>query len=177
MPSSYDPYEERMADYWPPRHRDENDEYDFVEPLSRDDPRRTVKAPGTALLIVGILGIIASMLFGAFATTLIARGVQNPRNGAGEEDIEVGTIFAMMSLVGMLGSAVLAAGGVALRQCRHYRRARTAAILAIGSIVFLSFLGAIVLPIGVWALVVLGRPKVKAEFLRNQFRAIPDWPR
>ena len=49
-----------------------------------------------------------------------------------------------------LGSAMLAAGGVAMWRCRHYRLARTAAILAIGSFLFLSFLSAIVLPIGIW---------------------------
>jgi hypothetical protein len=73
-------------------------------------------------------------------------------------------LLIVSGLITAVASAVIAMGGSRMRQCRSYGLAMTAAILAISSIAILGLCSIFVLPVGIWALVVLMQPDVKREF-------------
>jgi hypothetical protein len=161
-------------DYRPPRHRyeDERDDYDD-ERFSRSDPRKKVVAPGVALMIVGVLGVLGSLaMAGLFAFMLIEESKRGA--GGGPDALITAGIFIALSGFSLAAFLVVALGGARMRQCRNYGLAMTAAIITIASIALCGVFSAILVPFGIWALVVLSNSEVKREFRRTPPSSDPD---
>lgn len=161
-------------DYRPPRHRyeDERDDYDD-ERFTRSDPRKKVIAPGIALMIVGILGILASLaMAGIFAFMVIE---QSKRGAGGGPDAAItAVIFIALSGLSLGAFVVVALGGARMRQCRSYGLAMAASIITIASIAVCGLFSAVLVPFGIWALVVLSNSEVKREFRQTPPPNDPD---
>lgn len=160
-------------DYRPPRHRyeDERDDYDDDQ-FSPSDVRQRVVAPGVALMIVGILGIIGSLaMAGVFAYILIE---ESKRGAGGPDGAITAVIFVGMSGLSLAACVIIAIGGARMRQCRNYALAMTAAILPIASFALCGLFSALIIPFGIWALVVLSNSEVKREFKRTRLPRDPD---
>jgi hypothetical protein len=151
------------------RYRDERDDYD--EEFGGRDPRQKLQAPGTALMIVGWLGVLLGVGGAAVMVALIASMPPPPAGAMRNDDIFVMALLIAVGLITVVASALIAIGGARMRQCRSYGLAMTAAILAICSIVVLGLMSIVVLPFGIWALVVLVQPDVKREFDRARLTA------
>jgi hypothetical protein len=124
-------------------------------------PSQLVSGPGIALLVAGVLyllGGIAGLLMnilrigvGAAAMEGDAR-VQQLAGGAG------GIIGAILALI---FGAIIVFGAIKMRQLQSYGLAMTASILAMLPCSCCCIIG---LPIGIWSLVTLMKPEVKAAF-------------
>jgi hypothetical protein len=154
-------------DYRPPRHRygDERDDYDD-ERSSYSDPRKKVVAPGIALMIVGVLGAIGSLVAAGFFVFVIIESAN--RAGGGPGDAITAGIMIVGSGLSMAACIVIAMGGAQMRRCRNYGLAMAAAIISIASIALCGLFSVVVLPFGIWALVVLSNSEVKREFRRTR---------
>jgi hypothetical protein len=161
-------------DYRPTRHRydDERDDYDD-ERFTRSDPRKKVVAPGIALMIVGILGIVGSLaMAGIFAFMLIEESKRGA--GGGPDAAITAGIFIALSGLSLGTFVVVTLGGARMRQCRSYGLAMAASIITIASIALCGLFSVLMLPFGIWALVVLSNSEVKREFRRTPPPSDPD---
>ena len=70
----------------------------------------------------------------------------------------------MSGLLSIAACAVVAIGGLRMRQCRSWGLSLTAAILAIASVLLFGLCSVLIVPFGVWALVVLCNSDVQREF-------------
>jgi hypothetical protein len=111
------------------------------------DPRATLTKPAVSLIISGVA--TAAGIFTTLAYTDFPMGVPAPW------DVILKTAVI---LVGVVVPLLILRGGLSLLNQESYSASRLGAILAT-----LSF-NPISLPIGIWALVVLSRPEVRALF-------------
>lgn len=124
-----------------------------------------VKAPAIGLLVTGILNILLGLYFIASAAMRIMWGALDQKFASDAEQtwFYVGffgsTAFGILSL---LIAPVVIFGAVQMMKGRKYGLSKTAAILAV--IPFTSCCFLIGIPFGIWALVVLSKPDVKAVF-------------
>lgn len=126
-----------------------------------------VKAPASGVFLAGCLNlaVIAAVLL----TSIAVPGVESSQRAS--------TQFFLLPLVAVLFIiAVIIAGGSRMKRLASYRLAVTASILSI-----LLPPGALIgLPFGIWALVVLHRPDVRAAFDEaariEGARAARKWP-
>jgi hypothetical protein len=124
-------------------------------------PSNLVSGPGIALMIAGILyilGGIASILMNVLRIGVGAAGAGGNDAMAAMVGGSVGLVVA--ALVIILG-AVMIFGGMKMRQLQSYGLAMTASILGMLPCTCCCIIG---LPIGIWSLVVLMKPEVKAAF-------------
>ena len=134
------------------------------------NPQDLVKGPGLGLLIVGILGICLG-LFGVLSSVLgfgAARvqemqdqGQQLPEwsryfMGGG------GALQIVMNVIAIATSAFVAYGGLQMQKMQGRSVCMVAAILAM--IPCISPCCPLGLPIGIWALMALNKPEVRAGF-------------
>jgi len=125
----------------------------------REAIRARVQLPAIGLMITGFIGLlsIAGILLYA-----LAEQSTPPSAGRATEEMTVVALFPALLLMIVAGiSFVIAFGGWHLWRLRSYGLAATAAILAMLPCTPACFLG---LPMGIWALVVLLDPKVRAAF-------------
>ena len=170
-----DDYDERPARRRRAR-RDDDDDYD--DDYDPEDARRLVANPAAWLEIVGWLGVLLTIAGGGL---LIAIGMANNNNNNPNAAADAaGMIFAAACL-GVLGipySVAIAIGGRKMRNLSSRPWAMTAAILAVASFAMFGLCGLLHTGIGVWALVTLDNPAVRAAFglptpYRRRRRA--DW--
>lgn len=131
-----------------------------------------VKSPAIALIIVGGLNLAIGLLT-IFSGLIRLTGIGNlnevPADPAKRIGFLVGTFSGYgIAFVTILISPVIIYGAVQMLNARKVRFAKSAAILAL--IPFLSCCFVIGLPIGIWALIVLGKPEVKLLFERTLAR-------
>jgi multisubunit Na+/H+ antiporter MnhG subunit len=82
-------------------------------------------------------------------------------------DMEAKSIILIIGgLLSVVACMAIVIGGNRMRKCQDLGSANTAAILVIAIGVLFSACAVIFVPIGVWALVMLSKPEVKAEFRR-----------
>ena len=87
------------------------------------------------------------------------------------EDEEAETIVAIVvGALGLLQSLMMLLGAVALRRRRRVALAMTGAVLAL----IPNLCCFVTVPFGVWAVVLLGRPDVRAAFAANREPTDPD---
>ncbi len=125
-----------------------------------------VNGPAIGLIITGALNLVLSLGRAA----LMAAGVgmnklQGNLSGSPYEKMILsmtGTMGVILGLIGLIGGAVILAGGIKMRKMENYGLCMAASIVAM--IPCVSACCLVGLPIGIWSLVVLSKPEVKAVF-------------
>lgn len=126
-----------------------------------------VRLPAVFLLVTGILGAVGqaiSLLFTILGTGLDladAGGSLGPSEEA-LASLMSGTMAVVFAILGLLAAAVIIYGALKMKDLQSHPLAVAAAVVAMVPCVSpCCLLG---LPVGIWALVVLLRPEVKAAF-------------
>jgi hypothetical protein len=133
------------------------------------NPSDMVKGPGLGLLIVGIIGVCLG-LFGLLSSTLgIGAAQLEQAQSQGQQLPEWskyfmggGILHFVLNGVGIASSAFVAYGGLQMQKLQTRTLCMVAATAAM--IPCLSPCCPLGLPIGIWALVVLNKPEVRAAF-------------
>ena len=143
-------------------------------PPNPQDPN--VPLAGTFLIIAGVLGILYA-LFSIAMTTLSSSGLMGAllKDPALQEQLKQsanqsgGALQRVMSLgwglVMGLANAFVIYGGLKLRENRSYTVAFIAAVVACVPCCFTGCCTVLSLPAGIFALMMLTRPEVKAAFV------------
>lgn len=125
------------------------------------DPRAALNGPGMALMIFGYVGVGLA----AIGILLNILGIGLGAAQGGQEaaaNMLSGGVGVASGIIGMIVGVIVGIGGGKMRKGQSYGFAMTAAILAM--IPCISPCCLIGLPLGIWALVVLMKPEVKAAF-------------
>ncbi len=122
--------------------------------------------PATALLVMGILGIVWQLL--GMVLTMLQVAVWDPFQPAAQEmppelQIFTGAIGMFAGIVSLGLAIVMIIGALKMKRLEHYGWAMAAAIIAVIPC-FSSCCCLLEIPFGIWALVVLSDPSVKAAF-------------
>jgi hypothetical protein len=123
------------------------------------DPASMVSMPGVVLMIIGIVYVIGSLLFTILEVAGVGIGMAGGGNGV--DTIINGAGGIISGILGFLFGFVIAFGGMKMRQLRGYGVAMAGAVLAMLPCTCCCIVG---LPVGIWALIVLMKPEVKAAF-------------
>jgi rubredoxin len=162
----------------PPRSGgDEDDDYDDRPRRRRrrprfgrqdfDDALTEVYSPGLCTELLGWLGVLAT-LGGMAAFVAIAAAANQPRQQQQNEDAVVMAVLAgCVAVFGLPYSIAMTIAGRHLRRLTSRGWATAGAALGIGGFVLFGVFGLFHLGVGIWALVVINRPQVKAAFDYN----------
>jgi len=124
------------------------------------DPASAVKGPAIFLMVVGGLGILVQGVSILFNLLGMGMGAANGRGGM--PAMAQGGIGIAFAGIGIIVGVVILLGAFKMMKLQSYNFAMTAAIIAmIPCISPCCLLG---LPAGIWALVILMKPEVKAAF-------------
>jgi len=132
-------------------------------PTIQEDPRSQLSGPSTGLLVTGIVGGVLSLMSLVFHT--IGAGIASmmldriPREFIG---LYQGFGIAAVCVVELLVAAFIIYMSFKMKQAEEWPLAITASILAM--IPCISPCCIVGLPVGIWCLVVLNKPEVKAAF-------------
>ncbi len=129
-----------------------------------------VSAPATALLVVGWLGAILSVLWSLFwvlCIVVVASGVQlqgmAPMRGDKQTQAIIGcSFYVLVGLIWLALAILILIGARRMKRLQGYGLAMAAAIIAVIPCVEPCCL--LTLPFGIWALVALSDGSVKAAF-------------
>lgn len=153
------------------------------------DARQRLATPGLLLILsallmllwgVAYLGLTVSGYDYALAMTKWGADMQPPGPQKQQMELQVQQLegrdrtgeYIQNGVIGGIGAAldlVILLGGIRMRQVRGYGLALAASICAIIPLNSCCCLG---LPLGIWTLVVLMNPDVKAAFAANSRRAV-----
>lgn len=128
-----------------------------------NDAHRQISGPATGLLITGILGALLSVT--GFIVNIIGTGISSmvvdyiPDR---YEELIEGTVGIGISFVGILIAAFVIYASLKMKELTQWELSVAASILAM--IPCISPCCIVGLPIGIWCLVVLLRPEVRAAF-------------
>lgn len=129
-----------------------------------NDVRRRLQLPASGLIIVGALNAISGvvLILGRLASL-----VSGPEREITDEARRLGYItasifFPLVSLISIMAAPVIIYGGIQMLKARRYFVAMLAAILALIPLSSICCIPGI--PIGIWALIVLRDPEVRACF-------------
>ena len=130
------------------------------------DDLQKLRGPAIALIIAGslngMIGLLA-LLGGLIRLSGLGGGESLPVDDAERIGYMTSTVVTYaMSLLSLLLAPVIIYGAVKMMNAKNYRAARIASILVI--IPFTSCCFLVGIPMGIWALVILGKPEVKAAF-------------
>jgi hypothetical protein len=127
------------------------------------DPRSQLSGPAVGLLVTGIIGGIfeltsfIAMLFGASWIAVMEEDIPEKLEGMFEA-----SFWTASSLVGVMIAVFLIYASTKMREASSWGLCMAASILAM--IPCISPCCLIGLPIGIWCLVVLTKPEIKAAF-------------
>lgn len=133
---------------------------------SQEEAKRQLQGPAIGLLIVGILGILSSVtrivfhLLGISLAGLLSN--QMPQNNSMIAQYLTGAVGVVLNIVGMAMSAFVIYGAIQMKNAKGHTLSLITSIIAM--IPCFSPCCCIGLPIGIWAVVVLVKPEVKAGF-------------
>jgi hypothetical protein len=141
------------------------------------DNLQKLRGPAIALILAGslngMIGLLA-LLGGLMRLSGIGGQESLPVDDAERIGYLISTIVTYaMSLLSLLVAPVIIYGGVQMMKAKNYRAARIAAILVI--IPFTSCCFLVGIPMGIWALVTLRNPEVKAAF-NGDASVVNDYP-
>jgi hypothetical protein len=146
----------------------------------RSRAREIVAGPATALEIAGWIGVLLSIGACLLCVALAVEAGNANRNGNnannGDDEDEV-VLLIMGGCAGVLGlpySVAMALGARKMRDLTSRGWALTACILAVASFALFGVCGVIQAGIGVWALVALENPAVRAAFAAGR-RRYREW--
>lgn len=119
-----------------------------------------VSAPATALMIAGGLGVAMQLLSSAGNLLGVGAGAFQQRQAMGM--LLTGGANVAMSLIGIVVGGLVVYGAVKMKNLENHGLSMAAAIIAM--IPCISPCCVLGLPFGIWAIVVLSDPSVKAAF-------------
>jgi len=134
--------------------------------MNMTDHLQRLRAPGTALIIAaslnGMIGVIA-LLGGLLRLSGLSGREELPIDEVERMGYVTSTVLTYgISVLSLLLAPVIIYGAVRMMQGKNYRMARVAAMVAINPFTACCFVVSV--PIGIWAMVLLGKPEVKAVF-------------
>ena len=120
--------------------------------------------PAICLIIVGVLNALSGLVLILGRLVSVVKG-RDPV--ITDEDRRLGYMFAsiffpIVSLISITASPIIIFGGIQMLRARRYSIALWAAILALIPLTSVCCIPGI--PIGIWALIVLRHPEVRAGF-------------
>lgn len=137
--------------------------------LERESALRQVRGPAAGLIVTGVLGFICTLLLWVFQATILAllsqilpvdpqfdsvlKQIQNPA----QTGYQIGS-----NILALIVCAIVTLGGVRMQSLRSRGLCMAASILALLPCV--CPVCCIGIPIGIWGLVVLGKPEVSSQF-------------
>jgi hypothetical protein len=139
-----------------------------------------VKVPAIGLIVVGAINFALGLLLvlsGLLRLTGIIPGDEIPTAEAERIGYLVGTFGGYaIALLSLIVAPLIIYGAIQMLKGKSYKLAKTSAILAI--IPFISCCFIIGIPFGIWALMVLNDPEVRAFFsgngrFQNQYPPMP----
>jgi hypothetical protein len=129
-----------------------------------NDVRRRLQLPASGLIILGALNAMSGvvLILGRLASLVNGpeRQITNEARRLGY--ITASILFPLVSLISILAAPVIIYGGIQMLKARRYPIAMLAAILAVIPLSSICCIPGI--PIGIWAVIVLRDPEVKAAF-------------
>jgi hypothetical protein len=129
------------------------------------DPRSMVQGPGIALIVLGVLVLLIQAAY--LVLQLLGTGMGAIGVASGDADavgsLMGGVLGMVFTVIWMLFSGIIIFGGVKMKNLQSYGLAMASTIIAMLPCTtgWCCLLG---LPLGIWALVVLMKPEVKAAF-------------
>jgi phage FluMu protein Com len=133
-------------------------------PLDLDAAQR-VSGPAMALLVTGIINLLAHLAFGGLYAVVIVMALNGKIEGQKPAEMVLGGgIMIALALFGVVMDIIVLMGAVKMKNLGSYSFAMASAIIAM--IPFFSPCCILGLPFGIWAIVVLGDSSVKAAFRR-----------
>lgn len=164
----------RRRDWWhdeerrPRRSRfdEQADDYDEYADDSEEAARASVSTPALLLIIGAVLSLLFSLL-------LIVVGILIALNALQGEQI-VGYIYAGAGVILVAYFIVMLIGAIRMKNLQSHTFALASAIMAIVSIMCLGLCSVLVVPFGIWALVVLLNANVKRQFELAKYRVSDD---
>lgn len=129
-----------------------------------NDVRRRLQLPAIGLIVVGALNLLSGLVLILGRLVSIVKG-RDPV--ITDEDRRLGYMFAIIffpivSLISIAASPIIIFGGIQMLRARRYSIALWAAVLALIPLTSVCCIPGI--PIGIWALIVLRNPEVRAAF-------------
>ncbi len=129
-----------------------------------NDVRSRLQSPAIGLIIVGALNALSGLVLILGRVVSIVKGREPVIT---DEDRRLGYMlagifFPIVSLISIAASPIIIFGGVQMLGARRYSIALWAAILALIPLTSVCCVPGI--PIGIWALIVLRHPEVRARF-------------
>ena len=129
-----------------------------------NDVRSRLQLPAIGLIIVGVLNALSGLVLILGRLVSVVKG-RDPV--ITDEDRRLGytvatIFFPIVSLISIVASPIIIFGGVQMLGARRYSIALWAAILALIPLTSVCCIPGI--PIGIWALIVLRHPEVRAGF-------------
>ncbi|MCM3904553.1 MAG: hypothetical protein ND866_22880 [Pyrinomonadaceae bacterium] len=129
-----------------------------------NDVRKRLQLPAIGLIVVGALNALSAFLLLLGRLNSIVKG-RDPV--ITDEDRRLGYMFAIIffpivSLISLAASPIIIFGGVQMLRVRRYSIVLWAAILALIPLTSVCCIPGI--PLGIWALIVLRHPEVRAAF-------------
>lgn len=139
-----------------------------------NDVRSRLQWPAIGLIIVGVLNASSGLLLILGRVASIVKGREPVIT---DEDRRLGYMFGIIffpivSLISIVASPIIVFGGIQMLRARRYSVALWAAILALIPVTSLCCIPGI--PIGIWALIVLRHPEVRASFEDSQMPRRPQ---
>lgn len=124
-----------------------------------------VSGPAIGLIVTAALGFVATVI--GVVWNIVGAGMGMNQPGMDPEMQKFVTMFSgtmgvVSGILGFLVSALILFGALKMKKFQSYGWAMTASILAV--IPCVSPCCLVGIPIGIWALVVLSKPEVKAQF-------------
>jgi hypothetical protein len=125
------------------------------------DPTATVKMPALLLLIVGAIGVAFSIL--GILLAILGVGMGAIQGGdQGMMSMVGGGVGIVFRIIFTILQCVICFGAFKMGKLQSYGLAMTAAVIAV--IPCVSPCCVVGIPFGIWALIVLMKPEVKAAF-------------
>ena len=133
--------------------------------------KQIVAGPASWLRVIGVLGLVAGAAGVALALVLVAMIADNPvqaRKNLGvqnEEELIVNTVvIGICSTLGVAFGSLITYGAIKMGRLESHGWSVAASVLAISSLLYCTCCLFTGVPLGIWALVSLNNPDVRAGF-------------
>jgi hypothetical protein len=132
------------------------------EPGRPSGPAETMSWAGQAISFFALLQLAPSILALVGTITIFVLAAANGGFPPTLPLADVALVFAV-ALLSVAWNALILRGAVGMPEFRGYRRAILSAVLVIPAVPVVG-LAVLTLPLGVWVLIALSRPEVRARF-------------
>lgn len=129
------------------------------------DPREAVKLPAILLMVAAGIGAAFCLLM--LGLNVLGTGLSAVAGQGDERTFNMlsGGIGIFFNLVGLAVAGFIVYGAMQMKALKNHTMAMIAAIISV--IPCISPCCVVGLPVGIWALVVLAKPEVKAAFAKK----------